>query len=79
MNPSRGKVSEATFSCRQVRNRKQVTNGLVLFQSQSMFFSPHLLSPVGVKNFVFQEEPQPLPAPLALLGALQTAANGTFF
>lgn len=44
-----------------------------------MFFSPHLLSPVGVKNLVFQEEPQPLPAPLALLAALQAAANGTFF
>lgn len=35
-----------------------------------MLISPHLLCSVGVKHLVFQEEPQSLPAPLALLGAM---------
>lgn len=43
-----------------------------------VFVWPHLLSSVGVKDLVLQEEPQALPAPLALLAALQAAANGPF-
>ena len=36
---------------------------------------PHLRACEGVEHLVFQEEPQPLPLPLALLPALQAAAN----
>lgn len=37
---------------------------------------PHLMGCEGVEHLVFEEEPQPLPFPLALLPALQAAAHG---
>lgn len=82
MKPRRGNVSEATFSCKTGQKQKTGNQRLHAgFRPQSVFFPPpppHLLSPVGVENLVFQEEPQLLPAPLALLAALQTAADGSF-
>jgi len=37
---------------------------------------PHLTGREGVEHLVFEEEPQALPLPLALLPALQAAAHG---
>lgn len=37
---------------------------------------PHLTGCEGVEHLVFEEEPQTFPLPLALLPALQAAANG---
>lgn len=36
---------------------------------------PHLTGREGVEHLVFEEEPQTLPLPLALLPALQAAAH----
>lgn len=37
---------------------------------------PHLTGCEGVEHLVFEEEPQPLPLPFALLPALQTPTHG---